>query len=327
MKLLRQILSLLTRSLARKSPDDWKVVLVCISLGTVIWLLNALNKDYTTKMAYPLELRYDQSQLVAVAQPPDRVRINVSGYGWNLFKRSLWFNNAPLVIEPTNLPERQYITAAQLYPLISEQMRDIRLNYVVQDTLFLQFDHFQRRRVSVVLDSTTLSFAPGFYREGRPFVIPSTVLFEGAARLVSAIADPLLVSVPERNLSASYNETVPLHYPAQPLLRAQPDEVRVKFQVAEYKTFTQQVPLMVTHLPAQGEWSLSDSLITVQYNVRQGGSLFLPDSFRIVADFRRLNRENVVPVELEYAPANAHNVALQPTSVQVINEFPFEHVN
>ncbi len=327
MKLLRQILSLLTRSLARKSPDDWKVVLVCLALGTTIWLLNALNKDYTTKMAYPIELRYDPRQLVAVAELPSRVRINVSGYGWNLFKKSLWFNNDPLVIEPANLPERQYITAAQLYPLINEQMRDLRLNYVVQDTLFLQFDHFQRRRVSVVLDSTTLSFAQGFYLEGRPLVIPDSVLFEGPAQLVNAIADPLHVSVPEQNLRNPYNEIVPLPYPAQPLLSVQPNEVRIKFQVAEYETFSQQVPLVVTHLPAQGQWSLSDSLITVYYDVRRANGSFPPDSFRVTADFRRLNRESIVPVELEYAPGEARNVTLQPTSVQVLNEFPFENVN
>jgi hypothetical protein len=110
---------------------------MCLMAATTFWFLNALNKDYSTRLSYPIEFDYDDSTYISISTLPKKVRLNVSGYGWNLLKKSLQVNANPLNYRVANPLQARYITGSNLLQPITEQLRDIRVNYVVEDTIFL----------------------------------------------------------------------------------------------------------------------------------------------------------------------------------------------
>ena len=85
-------------NILRFNKKNWKAVVLCIFTATVFWFFNALNKDYTTTISFPLAFDYDRDRFIPVEPLPRDVRINVTGIGWNLFRRSTRVKVPPLVI-------------------------------------------------------------------------------------------------------------------------------------------------------------------------------------------------------------------------------------
>jgi hypothetical protein len=73
----------------RFNKKNWKAVVLCIFAATVFWFFNALNKNYSTNINFALAFEYDQDRFIPMKSLPSTVRMNVTGSGWDLFRRSL----------------------------------------------------------------------------------------------------------------------------------------------------------------------------------------------------------------------------------------------
>ena len=85
-------------NILRFNRRNWKAVVLCIFTATVFWFFNALNKTYTTNISFPLSFDYDDDNFLPVGNLPANVRLNVTGNGWELFKRSTGVKLDPLQI-------------------------------------------------------------------------------------------------------------------------------------------------------------------------------------------------------------------------------------
>ncbi|MDH5597977.1 MAG: hypothetical protein OEY34_02570, partial [Cyclobacteriaceae bacterium] len=79
MQILRKIFSFLKFD----KSDNWKIVVLCLVTATIFWFFNALNKNYSANIKYPIEFLYDKDLYQAIEIPPEDVLINLEGVGWN----------------------------------------------------------------------------------------------------------------------------------------------------------------------------------------------------------------------------------------------------
>ena len=112
---------------------DGKILVLSLLSASSFWLLNALNKRYTTQLSLPLRLEYENEGLVTVRAAPKSLRLNLTGVGWDIIGRSDWLGaSSPLKLslaEPTfvkNFPKKV------LFSTFSEQLRPLRLNYIAE---------------------------------------------------------------------------------------------------------------------------------------------------------------------------------------------------
>lgn len=100
MALIQSILSFL-----RFNNKNWKVILLCIFAAAIFWIFNSLNKNYSASIDFPLAFDYDQESYVAVKSLPDEIKLNVTGLGWDLFRKSAGLKVPPLRIPLENPSE------------------------------------------------------------------------------------------------------------------------------------------------------------------------------------------------------------------------------
>ncbi|WP_143017176.1 hypothetical protein [Catalinimonas alkaloidigena] len=288
-----------------------------MGVAATIWLLNKLNRDYTTRLSYPIEIDYDQSEVIPILPPPKSVEVNVTGYGWNLLRQSSWLGKRPLRYTPSNLPATRYITNAQLYPAVQEQLPDLELNFIVQDTLFLDFDARARRKVAVVVDSQKISLEEG-YRIVSPIRIePDSVTFVGAASRLDDLPPFLMISIREKEISEDYEEEIELDYPQDNLATLLTPQVRVSFETALFRQQSIQVPVRVRNVPSQLKQPiLRDTTVLVNYYINtERPTTLTVDSFQVTANFRQLNEDSTLTLTLSRTPANVFNVTLRPVRI------------
>ena len=103
---------------------------MCVFAATVFWFFNALNKSYTTNINFPLSFDYDKDNFVPVQNLPSQVRLNVTGNGWDLFKRSTGVKLIPLEIPLERPADIKKIVGNTLQPFFSSQVDGMELNFV-----------------------------------------------------------------------------------------------------------------------------------------------------------------------------------------------------
>jgi hypothetical protein len=292
---------------------------MCLMAATTFWFLNALNKDYSTRLSYPIEFEYDDSTYMSVTPLPKKVRLNVSGYGWNLLKKTLQVNIVPLSYRISSPLQARYITGTNLLPFITEQIRDIRINYIVEDTIFFDFDRIATKKVALQVDSLAINLAEG-YRLTSPIVLsPAYINFKGPSSLLKALPDSIFVNIPLKGIDENFQEEIPVNYVQSSLIEPDNTKVKVNFDVASFRKETQLVPVIPVNFPKKDSLVLANPVLEVSYWLKKEETKPVrPEDFRIIADYTRLNQtDSTITILLEHKPAFISDVRVNKASIRV----------
>ncbi|TGE13073.1 YbbR-like domain-containing protein [Hymenobacter elongatus] len=275
----------------------WRAVTACFLAASTFWLLNALNKTYTTRITYPLSWRYDEQRFIPVQPLPTEIAVNVTGRGWKLLRKHLLLDVKPAEVRLRRLPATRFIMGQSLRPALQTAMEGLQFNYVLADTLWIEFDRLVTRRLPLTLspmaDGSALPYAAIF--------TPESIAFRGPARTVNSLASPYPVHLPQAPAGSSEGAMiVPIGGPE--LVRAQVQEVRVRLQPRPLITVPLRVVPELRGFPEGQKFSLQPATVQVQVQC-------FPE------DSARLDRSQV-QVLLSYGQFHAPDSSLQPVLSQ-----------
>ncbi len=308
--------------MAKKSPflgGNLKVVILSLVAATTFWFFNALNKNYDARINYPLEFEFVRDSVVIVEELPDDVLIDVSSGGWNLLKKTFWFSALPLIITLDNPADVKFLTRSSLIPIISDQITDLELNYLLTDTLFINVEHKVRKQVVLTVDSLRVPLADTYRLVSPIRISPDTIVVEGPTSLISSLPELFKVDIPRRNISSSFDREVDIELSNSQLMRALPEEVGIQFDVAEFTNVTLPVTLDKINFPEDSSAYLTDSIIYVNYWVMADElNTVRPEDFTISADYTMAISEDstILPILLE-SPPNAYDMEYFPDTLRI----------
>lgn len=209
--------------------------LVCLLAAGLFWVMNALNRDgYSLNVNYPVKFQYNDSLFIPTTVLPRTVRVNVSGDGWGLLRLSwLPFRTNPVQYPVNNPMQAAIINTSAMTAALADQVKSLKVNYVVADTLEMGFDRRMTKSIRLIPDSTHINLLPRFVVSSFINMTPSTLVVEGPARLLRGFADTLVVRIPGRRIADNYDEELPLNAYKHPLVKRSHEKVFVSFEVAE----------------------------------------------------------------------------------------------
>lgn len=278
-------------NILRFNKKNWKAILLCIFTATVFWFFNALNKDYTTTLSFPLSFDYDREDFIPVSPLPQAVRINVTGIGWNLFRRSAGVKVPPLVIPLERPSEVKKIVGSTLPGFFSNQLGGFQINFVVTDTLRLSIEPKASRNVRLKLD-TSESFLKNGYALVSPIQItPDTISVEGPQSLINNLSDSIFLTIPQRNIDDNFQEVVEVKFADDNLIRRTPPTVDVSFEVDRLVERSDSLSLEVVNAP-KNVWpyierkKLPSTLLVPEAML----NFYNPDSVKAVIDLQNVTK-------------------------------------
>jgi hypothetical protein len=249
---------------------NWKAVVLCFVAATVFWFFNALNKTYTTTITFPLAFGYDEENFVAVGNLPEQVRLNVTGNGWELFKRSTGVKRESLEIPLERPAEVKKIVGSGLKFSFTNQLNGLEINHVLTDTIYLDLETKAERWIKLRVDSVQYNLRKGYGLTSDIAVIPDSVLIQGPQRIVDRVKSPFRLAIPQRNIDEQYIADVAIELPFPEVTVSRPT-VSVMFNVEEIVTISDSIRLEVTNIPPE----VNDVMNAVRVPV----VLALPESY------------------------------------------------
>ncbi len=283
----------------RLDRKNWKAVVLCLFAATVFWFFNALNKNYTTNITFPVKFDYDQENYIPIHPLPQIVRVNVTGIGWDLFRRSLGLKIPPLVIPLERPVEVKKIVGSTLPPLFANQLERLQINFVLTDTLHVAIEPKGRKWISLAVDTPSILFKTGYIMTSKPAITPDSIFIEGPWKLVKSISEPLYLKIPQRNIDENFHNEVEVQFVNSELIRRNPPTVHVNFEVDLLRQMTDSIRLVLVNLPKGAKPSLGIRRLPCTFAIPQRAmNSYHRDSIKAIVDLQNFSRgvKRVQPV-------------------------------
>lgn len=242
MRFINSILSIL-----KFNKRNWKAVTLCVLAASVFWIFNALNKDYTTNVSFPISFDYNIGSYVPIRPLPEDVQINVTGMGWDLFRTTLGWRISPLII-PLERPAeiKKIVTAPALF---ASQLEEYKINYILTDTFRIALEPKTSRWISVRADTASMLIRQNYAIVSAIEVTPDSVFIEGPLELVRSLQEPIYVKLSQRNIDEDFQDDIEVKFLNDELIKRDPPTVQVRFAVDELVAVKDSVRLQLVNFP------------------------------------------------------------------------------
>ncbi len=306
--------------------------LIFVALSALLWLLNALSKDYITEIECPIEFYNIPDDYVLVEDVPSHINLQVSGRGFTLIKYSIGS-----IALPFNLDLQSYFSVNQ------EQEKSVQFQYYVSSkkeqierflndeikvlsvtpaTMMLRFDKLHEKTFKVK-PVTNLSWAPQYRQKGEPETKPDSVIVLGPKSVLDTLKNIKTKTIEADNIQTDQTYKARLITPEQCNLTQKKVTVRIKTE--QFTENTVQVPIKITNKPDSVALKIFPNQIKVTYLVSfEDYSAIKPSDFKAAIDFKEINNQNSpqeLQVNLLYVPEGARVLKFWPHKARfIINE-------
>jgi len=273
--------------------------MLCVITASIFWCFNALNKRYTTTLSFPITFDFDREHFIAVSPLPQTVRINVTGIGWNLFRRSFGVKVQPLIIPLEKPSDVQKIVGSTLPGLFANQLGGFDVNFIITDTLHLAVEPKGTRTLTLKPDVPELLFRSGYTRTSPVQVSPDSVRLQGPLKLLGNLPDPLYIKIPHRNIDENFSEPVELRFINDELISRSPLYVTVSFDVDQLIEVRDSVLLKVINAPKQAWQVIERKELACTFAIPERAvESYNSDSVKAVLDLSGLTKgvKKIMPV-------------------------------
>jgi len=299
--------------------NNWRIILISLVVATIFWLFNALNKDYSTRIDYPIQFNFKRDSVVVVDQLPEIIAVDVSGGGWDLIRKIFLFNADPVMIDLNNPTETKFITQASLLPVVRERLSSLNIDFIVNDTLFINIEPIFSKNVKVVVDSLAIPLNENFRLISKVLIQPDSITVEGPKSMIDTLSSEYRITFTQNNIDDEFNDAFEIAF-AHRLIRPLPDEVIIRFDTDEFNRASIPIPIETTNFPGDSSIYIMDSVIQVYYTSRNRDLDKIRESdFSITADLNMLNGKDstIIPILIAF-PSYAMEIELQLDSLKVV---------
>ncbi len=302
-----------------KLTDNWKVVTLSLIVATIFWFFNALSKNYDAHVEYPLEFQFQKDSLVIVDPLPEYLQLEVAGGGWDLLRRTTWIGAEPIVIKLDNPTEVKLYPKNNLRRIVSEQLKDINVKYILTDSVFINIEPRVSRKVIVQIDSSSIKLRDNYRVTSKINLSQDTIEITGPVSYIKQLKSPITLPLTSSEISRDFDDEIEIPLNNEDIMTSVPSIISVDFSVEEFKNITLAIPLEKQNFDSLQNIYLLDSTVNVSYWIAQSKvDQVSANDFSILADKSLIEeKDSTLSLLLLYAPEDALEVMLEKTKVKV----------
>lgn len=180
----------------------------CFAGAVLLWFLSALNHNYTSYIKYPIKIVYDEKLYIPTQPLPTSLKINATGYGWDFLSKRLSVKKKPLLLKPTNLPQKKFYSSNELLFAFRNQVQNININFIVSDTLPISFDWLVTKTVVVKIDTSECEITKQLKLTTHLDAYPKTIVLTGPKSVLAQTRDTLNINLSKKTLEEGYSEKI-----------------------------------------------------------------------------------------------------------------------
>ena len=302
------------------------VFIICLIISTVLWFINALSKDYSTLIAYPVKFVNPPENQFLSGNPPKNLDLMVRGKGFLLLQHKI-FMFSPVTIDISDLisnsqpdPEGYKVTGRSLTSIVSSQISsDLILAEIKPDVFTLVLDSLTTKTVPVEIE-LDVEFVSQMNLKNKVTTTPEKIEITGPTIVLKDI-NTLKTKVNITNkLSSDFQQKIELLHPDHTTIV--PEQVTINIEVEKYTEKEIKIPVEIMNKPEGVNLKIFPSEVKVLFNV--GLSRFdkvKVSDFGVSVDYNSIIADvNSLMVSIYKQPEFVQNIRINPERVEFLIE-------
>lgn len=298
---------------------------IFLLISASIWLLNALSKNYTSVLEYPLVYTDFPENQVFVGELPGHLDLQINAHGYALLRYRMFRKPVPISFDVSgyNLSRGEDSTSAYLLTRylnthISRQLDpELQLLDIKPDTLYFQFAEKVTRMVKIHPDFN-YSIVNQFTIKDGIILSPDSVEVTGPDLILDTLAFIPTESLNLGELTRNYSDKVRLNQEAD--LTYSISRVDCSIELERFTELQVSVPIEVLNLPDSILLQTFPSSINI--NCKVGLSKYdriESYPFRAVVDYEKIEeRIQTLSVSIQNLPEYLLSYEYYPKSVEFL---------
>jgi len=291
-------------------------------ISSILWVLNALNKDYVERLKYPVVFTNTPKESQIQNRLPSHIYLEVSGHGYDILSYKINYSKPPIQInlEETQLRKKAdgefYLLGADLVKFSESRIKgDVTLNRVLPDSVHFITKLRKTEKIPVKLD-INYSAKKQHMIMSEPIARPDSIEISGIPEKLEHIKFVHTQKESFTDLDRSVKRLVFLK--PIPGIIMKPDRIQVSISVEKYTEASLKVPIEITKVPANYSAKAipGNATINLQVPLSKFKSIS-PDKFTIEADFQHI-KNGKSELIISKKPDYIQNIKISPKQVQII---------
>ncbi len=299
---------------------QWKVVIIAFAVATTFWFFNSLNKDYTTSLNYPIKFIYNEDSLISVRSLPARIELDVTGGGWSLLRKETQFNPKPLEVFLENPVGMYYLSWVEMVPSFRDQMGEVNVNQVLQDTLRIQIEPLLQKKMKLWVDSTQIKLENNYRLVSSVTVPNDTITLFGPKSFIDSLGSTFELQISEESIDENFDDEILVIVPRPSLIRSEPSSVQTIFSVERFDQLQIDVPVETLNFPADSSFQLERETVTIHFTAQRSLQReYVSTDFGISADMNIVrSSDSTVLAMLLHFPEEIVDIEIKPKQIRII---------
>lgn len=301
--------------------------LICVVIATILWFLNALNKDYSAVISYPVKYVNLPQGKHLISDLPSTLSLEVRAKGFALLGHRISTSFLPITFNvntySNHLLEKDEVFE---YTLNTNEIKDkignqlnteIKLLDITPATIEFKFAQSVEKKVAVrPVVNYTLKRQ---YILNQITATPDSVLVSGPATIIDTLRYISTKSLRLKDLDKSVTKEVEL----TPLRGCTVDDATVKLdlQVEQFTETKKTIRLQARHVPGSFYLRLFPDNINITYDVGLSNyEKITNQDFEFYVDYDQTQSSSYLNVKVGKTPAFIKNLVFSPQKVEYIIE-------
>lgn len=302
---------------------------ICVLIASILWFLNALNKEYTSEISYPVKYTDFPKGKYLVSELPSSIQLEVRAKGFALLGHHIRTSFLPIIFNlnsyNNHLQKKGHIYEFTLHlneikEKISSQLNsEIKLLSVKPESIEFRFSQAANRKVPIC-PSVHYTLKSQHILKEAIRCTPDSIVISGPKARIDTLKCVHTETWDAGEIKKDRDRTLKLC----PISGITFDEINVTvyIQIERFTEAQRTIPIHILHLPDSLDIKLFPASVEISYEIGLSKYDRITDrDFRAVTDFQKYDRtSSFLPVEVIKFPPFIKDLKITPQKVEYILE-------
>lgn len=301
---------------------------ICVIIAAILWFLNALNKEYTSEISYPVRYTDLPKGKYLVSELPSDITLEVKAKGFTLVGYRISTSFLPInldinsysnyMLEKDNILEYT-LKLSTIKDRINNQLNsDIKLLNIKPEEIYFKFSHAVTKMIPVkpIVD---YSLKKQYILKDEITAVPDSILVSGPASMMDTLSYIPTEIWKAGEISKNLSRTIDLDFP--PNFSAEEKSVKINIELERFTEAKRNIPISVWNLPDSLNIKLFPNTVDISYEIGLSRYDKVTDKdFEFIVNYSQTPNSSYLPVEIVKIPSFIKNLSYTPQKVEYILE-------
>ncbi|MBK8366016.1 MAG: YbbR-like domain-containing protein [Bacteroidetes bacterium] len=296
--------------------------LICLGIASLLWVVHALNRNYTYTLKVPVKFLNLPSNKLIVGELPEKLDVEIKTSGLKLLFISLKKNYNEVIVDfnlmKNNAKSQAYSINNVYFNLKNSINFDVELIKIRPDTLFFSINKSNSKLLPVKAN-LKVNCLPGYSIISKPTITPAYVTVSGDSISLQKMDTVYTYFLNLKDVHQNFTSPVQLKKPYTSI-NYNVKDVQLSFNVDKLIESTIKIPVQIMNNTGNETIKLLPNFITIKYLVAMKDYENINEnSFKAVVNFEHIKeKQKNLQVEIIRTPSEVKIIKTTPSTISYL---------